>query len=170
MVWPRLPAMPAMELIDTMRPPSPMAPSATSCSLMRSWLAMLMFITMSQWPSGMLPSILSRVTPALCTRISRPPIFLAASAITRGASSAVMSNSRLWPPISSATLFRSSAIGGMSSTVTSAPSRASTRAMDAPMPREPPVTRAFLPASGLSQSKLCASKPAGPTRTTCADT
>ena len=62
--------MPAMELMEMMLAPLPNPPLESRASLIRSWLAMLMFSTMSQNFSGMLPSILSRVTPALWTTTS----------------------------------------------------------------------------------------------------
>ena len=52
---------------------------------------------------------------------------------------------------------------------TCAPSRASTSAIAAPIPREAPVTAASLPASGADQS-AGASAAAAPTRITWPDT
>ena len=56
------------------------------------------------------------------------------------------------PPIRLATLASASPAWVRSATMTCAPSRASTPAMAAPMPRAAPVTSAVLPASGWSQS------------------
>jgi hypothetical protein len=69
-----------------------------------------------------------------------------------GASGAVRSSWYAVPLTSLATAASASPAEGMSSATTCAPSRASTRAMAAPMPRAAPVTRAILPSSGRSQS------------------
>ena len=63
-----------------------------------------------------------------------------------------MSSSIASPSISAVTRPRSSAACGTSRPTTAAPSSARVSAIAAPIPREAPVTSAFFPASGSSQS------------------
>lgn len=92
----------------------------------------------------------SRVMPALWTRTSRPSG--TAAAIRCAASSAVMSRGSAVAPSASAVRASSSPVCGTSRQITRAPSRASTEATEAPMPRAAPVTSAVRPASGAAQS------------------
>ena len=123
------------------------ASPSSSAALIRSMLSRLTARTASHWSSLMRASVLSRVMPALWTTMSAPR-----SARTAGARSDVMSSCSADPPIRLAIAARSSPWAGTSTQITCAPSRASTSAMAAPMPREAPVTAAVWPASGRSQS------------------
>ena len=104
--------------------------------------------------SSIRPSVLSRVMPALCTTMSTPPWRSRRWSASRAARpSAVMS---------SCSAVAADAVGhrrrarrprrACRGSTTCAPSRASTSAIDAPMPRAAPVTSATLPSSGRSQS------------------
>ena len=166
-----LPAMPEMDDTHTMRPPSLSAPDATSASLMRSCVDRFTFTTICHRCSFMLAMVLSRVMPALCTITSQPPSAMAASTKACGASAEPMSSAIALPPILAATASRPSCACGTSRQITLAPSRAMTSAMDAPMPRDAPVTSTFLPASGAAQSAGAPPAPTGlPMRITCAET
>lgn len=133
-----------------MRPLRRTAPAAKSASLMRSSLERLISISELQRSSGILASVRSRVTPALWTSTSIPPARL--DSIADGASASVMSSSSASPPSRPIRAARSSLAAGTSTPMTSAPSRARTSAIAAPIPRAAPVTSALRPASGLSQS------------------
>ena len=111
-----------------------------------------MLMTKSQSSGFIFTKVLSRVIPALCTIISKPPCAAAAALIFSPASFAVISMAKVEPPISLATRSRSACCCGTSKQITCAPSRAKTCAMASPIPRLAPVTTAVLPASGLTQS------------------
>ncbi len=101
----------------------------------------------------MRPSVLSRVMPALWTTIPAPPWrSRRCVASVAGASAEVMSSCSELPPMRFAVRLSSSPMAPTSRQTTSAPSRASTSAIEAPMPRDAPVTSATCPASGCAQS------------------
>ena len=120
----------------------------------------------------MLASRLSRVMPALCTTTSTPPCAWSRCRASRcGASTAVTSRVTASPPSSVISSCRSEATAGTSTPTTVAPSRCRTRAMEAPMPREAPVTSTTRPAQWARQSSVPASVgPPDPTRTTWPET
>ena len=106
-----------------------------SASLMRSMLSRFTASTESHSSSLMRASVRSRVMPALWTTTSG-----LRSAMISGARSDVTSTCSAVPPTAFATAARSSPWAGTSAQITCAPSRASTSAIAAPMPREAPVT------------------------------
>ena len=111
-----------------------------------------MLMTKSQSSGFIFAKVLSRVIPALCTIISKPPCAAAAVLICSPASAAVMSIASVEPPISAATRSKSACCCGTSRQITCAPSRANTCAIASPIPRLAPVTTAVLPANGFAQS------------------
>src|SRR3954447_25839516 len=143
--------MPLSDDTQTIRPFSDSTPPSSSASLIRSSADRLISISSDQRSAGILPSVRSRVTPALWTSTSRPP-GEKRSAIARGASSPVISSSIASPPTRCAVARSSSASAGTFRPTTRAPSRARTSAIAAPMPRAAPVTSATRPSSGRSQS------------------
>ncbi|CKS97449.1 Uncharacterised protein [Mycobacterium tuberculosis] len=146
--------MPAIDDSPITRPPSPMLPLPTRPSVSRNGASRLTARTASQRASSMLASSLSRVMPALLTRMSALPPWWSrrCSLILSTASSAVTSSHSAVPPTLLAVSARFSAADSTSMATTWAPSRANTSAMVAPMPRAAPVTMATLPSSGFSQS------------------
>ncbi|CPZ28519.1 Uncharacterised protein [Mycobacteroides abscessus subsp. abscessus] len=134
------------------RPPSPMVPFPMRPSVRRCGASRLTAITESQRASSMFLRSLSRVIPALLTKMSALPPWcsLTCAVMASTASSEVTSSASAVPPTREASSFSSS--DGMSIATTAAPSRANTSAMVSPIPRAAPVTMATLPASGLSQS------------------
>src|SRR3954447_7583687 len=160
--------MPLSDDTQTIRPFSDSTPPSSSASLIRSSADRLISISSDQRSAGILPSVRSRVTPALWTSTSRPP-GEKRSAIARGASSPVISSSIASPPTRCAVARSSSASAGTFRPTTRAPSRARTSAIAAPIPRAAPVTSATRPSIGRSQSSSGCSG-LGVTRTICPDT
>ena len=83
--------MPLMDDTQTMAPPACSALAASSASLMRNCAVRLMSSTLRHAGSVMRAMVLSRVMPALCTRMSMPPSAANCCASTAGVSGAAMS-------------------------------------------------------------------------------
>ena len=125
-------------------------------------------MTASHMLSSIFANVLSRVMPALWTIPSNPPRLAAAAAIFSPASSAVISNVKVEPPISPATFCKSDCWAATSTQMTCAPSRDNTFAMASPIPRLAPVTTSVLSFKGFCQSTVTGLP--SPTLTTCPDT
>ncbi len=138
--------VPTTEPMLTMRPLRRRIMPRTAARDRRNAAVRLTAMTWSHSSSFIRTKMLSRVMPALLTRMSRPPS--AASAAGTSASTAAVSDRLVgstWARSPSSVASAASASARVPDRATAAPCACSARAMAPPSPPVAPVTRAFLP-------------------------